>query len=132
MGNLTGSSVSVTVNGHPYLVNIETTEVQPMPADKPEIASETAARQTSAPEKAPMPSGPAGPKVRVVKAPMPGNILDIAVKLGDAVRYRQQLCSLEAMKMKNAICSPRDGVIASVEVTEGQTVAHGDILFTFE
>jgi biotin carboxyl carrier protein len=36
------------------------------------------------------------------------------------------------MKMKNAIRSPRDGVIASVEVIEGQAVAHGDVLFTFE
>jgi len=36
------------------------------------------------------------------------------------------------MKMKNAIRSPRDGVIASVEVTPGETVAHGDVLFTFE
>jgi len=63
---------------------------------------------------------------------MPGSVLDIAVKPGDRVRFRQQLCSLEAMKMKNAIRSPRDGVIASVEVTPGQTVAHGDALFTFE
>jgi biotin carboxyl carrier protein len=132
VGDLAASSVSVTVNGRPYLVDIETTEVQPMPADEPAVASETAARQTSAPEKAPIPAGPAGPGVDVVKAPMPGNILDIAVKSGDTVRYRQQLCSLEAMKMKNAIRSPRDGVIASVEVIEGQPVAHGDVLFTFE
>jgi biotin carboxyl carrier protein len=62
---------------------------------------------------------------------MPGNILGIAVKPGDEVGFRQQLCSLEAMKMKNAIRSPRDGVIASVEVSEGQAVAHGDVLFTF-
>ena len=63
---------------------------------------------------------------------MPGNILDIAVKPGDKVAARQQLCSLEAMKMKNAIRSPGEGVIASVEVAEGQSVAHGDVLFTFE
>ena len=132
VGELTSSSVSVTVNGRPYLVNIETTEVQPISADDPAVASETMAPQTPAPEKAPIPAGPAGPGVSVVNAPMPGNILDIAVKPGDTVRYRQQLCSLEAMKMKNAIHSPRDGVIASVEVSEGQAVAHGDVLFTFE
>jgi biotin carboxyl carrier protein len=62
---------------------------------------------------------------------MPGNVLDITVKPGDRVRFRQQLCSLEAMKMKNAIRSPRDGVIAIVNVTEGQAVSHGDVLFTF-
>ncbi len=63
---------------------------------------------------------------------MPGNILDIRVKPGDKVRFRQPLCSLEAMKMKNLIRSPRDGLIASVEVSEGQSVSHGDVLFTFE
>jgi biotin carboxyl carrier protein len=62
---------------------------------------------------------------------MPGNVLNIEVKAGDRVSFRQQLCSLEAMKMKNAIRSPRDGVIASVEVSEGQAVSHGDVLFTF-
>jgi len=78
------------------------------------------------------PTGPAGPKVSAVKAPMPGNVLGIRVKPGDKVSFKQTLCSLEAMKMKNAIRSPRDGVIATVNVTEGQAVAHGDVLFTFQ
>lgn len=132
VGDLTASPITVNVNGRPYLVDIEAAQVQVRPADEPVLALETVARQTSAPEKAPIPTSPAGPQVMVVKAPMPGNILDIVVKAGDQVRFRQQLCSLEAMKMKNAIRSPRDGVIASVEVTEGQAVSHGDILFTFE
>ncbi len=132
VGDLTASPITVNVNGRPYLVNIETARLETVPADEPVVALETVARETSAPEKAPIPTGPAGPQVHQVTAPMPGNILDIAVKPGDRVSYRQRLCSLEAMKMKNAIRSPRDGVIASVEVTEGQTVAHGDVLFTFE
>jgi biotin carboxyl carrier protein len=63
---------------------------------------------------------------------MPGNILGLAVRPGERVRVGQELCSLEAMKMRNAIRSSREGVIARVEVTEGQTVAYGDVLFTFE
>jgi biotin carboxyl carrier protein len=132
IGNLAASPITVTVNGRPYLVDVEAAEAQAVPADDVATAFQAVARQTSAPEKAPMPTGPAGPRVSVVKAPMPGNVLDIAVKPGDAVKFRQQLCSLEAMKMKNAIRSPRDGVIASVEVTEGQAVTHGVVLFTFE
>jgi biotin carboxyl carrier protein len=132
VGDLAASPISVTVNGRPYLVDIETTEVQSTFADEPAGVSETPARRTSAPKRGPIPTGPAGPGSGVVTAPMPGNILDIVVKPGDTVRYRQQLCSLEAMKMKNAIRSPSDGVIASVEVIEGQAVAHGDVLFTFE
>jgi biotin carboxyl carrier protein len=132
VGDLRASPITVSVNGRPYLVNIEAAAEKTSPADEPEVALETVARRpTSAPEKAPMRPGPAGPQVGIVKSPMPGNILDIAVKKGDVVKFRQTLCSLEAMKMKNAVRSPRDGIIGSVEVHEGQTVSHGDVLFTF-
>jgi biotin carboxyl carrier protein len=76
--------------------------------------------------------GAPGPSVKEVIAPMPGNIMDIRVGVGDHVSYKQELCNLEAMKMKNSIRSPRDGVIAAVKVREGQTVAYGDVLFVFE
>jgi biotin carboxyl carrier protein len=69
--------------------------------------------------------------LRAVTAPMPGTILDIRVQPGDEVAFQQELCSLEAMKMKNSIRSPRAGRIAEVRVAEGQTVAYGDVLFTF-
>lgn len=68
----------------------------------------------------------------VLTAPMPGVILDIAVQAGTQVTQGQQLCALEAMKMKNAIRSPREGRIAAVEVTEGQKVGHGEVLFRYE
>ena len=63
---------------------------------------------------------------------MPGSILDIAVKPADRVAHKQLLCHLEAMKMKNAIRAPCDGIVAAIHVREGQTVAYGDPLFTFE
>jgi biotin carboxyl carrier protein len=132
VGDLSRSPITVNVNGRPYLVTIEAGALEMVPADEPASALESVVRETSAPEKAPTPPGPGGPLVKQVKAPMPGNILDISVKPGDHVRFRQRLCSLEAMKMKNAVRSPRDGVIARVNVTEGQAVAHGDVLFTFE
>lgn len=69
--------------------------------------------------------------LRAVTAPMPGTILDIRVRPGDEVAFQQELCSLEAMKMKNSIRSPRAGRIDEVRVAEGQTVAYGDVLFTF-
>jgi biotin carboxyl carrier protein len=131
VGDLAASPISVSVNGRPYLVNIETVETKATPTDEPAVAAKTSSRPTSAPEKARLSARSISPQVTVVKAPMPGNILNIVVKAGDEVGFRQQLCSLEAMKMKNAIRSPRDGVIASVEVSEGQAVAHGDVLFTF-
>ncbi|MFQ5576306.1 MAG: biotin/lipoyl-containing protein [Anaerolineae bacterium] len=132
VGDLTVSPLTVTVNGQPYLVNIEAGDLEILPGDTPWRTLESVTRETSAPEKAPPPPGPGGPLVKQVKAPMPGNILDIQVKPGDRVRFRQPLCALEAMKMKNTIRSPRDGVIATAAVSEGQAVAHGDVLFTFE
>ena len=132
VGDMTRTPIAVSVNGRPYLVTIEADDMEIVPAGQSAAALENATRPTSAPEKAPRPPGPGGPLVTRVKAPMPGNILDIQVQPGDRVSFRQPLCALEAMKMKNLIRSPRDGVIATVEVSEGQTVAHGDILFTFE
>jgi biotin carboxyl carrier protein len=63
---------------------------------------------------------------------MPGDILDIQVAPGDQVQVGDQICSLEAMKMKSAIRSARAGTIAAVEVSDGQAVAHGDVLVRFE
>jgi biotin carboxyl carrier protein len=63
---------------------------------------------------------------------MPGVIVEILVRSGDWVKYGQPLGLLEAMKMRNILRSPRDGVIATVEVSPGQTAAHGQVLLTFE
>lgn len=126
VGDLTISPISVSVNGQPYQVTIEPEGIEAV------TPAGSVVPERPASEKSPPASAPAGLQVNEVTAPMPGNILDIAVRPGDEVRFGQPLCSLEAMKMKNAIRSPRDGVIATVEVTEGQTVAHGDVLFTFE
>lgn len=132
VGDLAASPTTVIVNGRPYLVNIESARPEIVSADTPAVALESVARSPSIPDRAPLPPSPAGLLVTQIQSPMPGNILDIAVKPGDRVRYGQPLCALEAMKMKSAIRSPRDGVVSTVEVTDGQAVAHGDLLFTFE
>jgi biotin carboxyl carrier protein len=121
--DLTASPISVRVNGKPFSVEIEPFRESPSGPAVPSRA------EVSAPPKA---VGAPGPSVKEVIAPMPGNIMDIRVGVGDHVSYKQELCNLEAMKMKNSIRSPRDGVIAAVKVREGQTVAYGDALFVFE
>ena len=67
-----------------------------------------------------------------VTAPMPGTILDIAVQVGDLVQQDEVLCALEAMKMKSPIRSFRAGTVRQVQVHDGQTVDHGDLLFVVE
>ena len=63
-----------------------------------------------------------------VKAPMPGKVLAIAAKAGDAVMRGDTLAVLEAMKMEHSLAAPRDGVIEAVHAAAGQQVAEGDLL----
>ena len=63
-----------------------------------------------------------------VKAPMPGNILDVKVAAGASVKAGDVLVILEAMKMENEIVAPQDGTVASINVHKGDTVNSGDTL----
>ncbi len=65
-------------------------------------------------------------------APMPGLILDIHVKEGEAVTEDSPLLILEAMKMENVITSPREGVIKSITVKKGDTVDKKQLLISYE
>ena len=120
-----GADTAVTVNGVAYSVNLEA-------ADGPEVPAVPAATTPPAlAEKTHTTARSVTAGSGVLAAPMPGVILDIAVKAGDAVKRGDLLCALEAMKMKNAIRAPREAVIASVEVQDGQKVAYGDVLIKF-
>src|SRR5688572_18642278 len=57
-----------------------------------------------------------------VRAPMPGRVLRVLVNAGDAVRARQGVVVVEAMKMENELVSPRDGRVREIHVTEGVSV----------
>ena len=70
--------------------------------------------------------------VGLIEAPMPGLILDINVRVGQAVNEDDPLLILEAMKMENVITSPRDGIIKSVSVKKGEAVDKNHVLIEFE
>ena len=120
----------ITVNGVAYEVTVEEmgagytpaapVAAAPAPA-APVIPTAPAASAAPAPTPAPASAGKTGSTV--VKAPMPGNIMKVSVKVGDSVKKGDILCILEAMKMENEIVSPVDGTVASVEVSQGETVA---------
>ena len=63
-----------------------------------------------------------------LKAPMPGTILEIAVKKGQRVREGQHLMTLEAMKMEHKVLAPKAGEIARVNFSEGDRVDMGSPL----
>ncbi len=72
------------------------------------------------------PSGPSGG--HDILSPMPGTILSIEVKVGEAVESGQVVAVLEAMKMKNPIRANFDGTVSEIAATPGQAVAYGDVL----
>ncbi|WP_178668562.1 biotin/lipoyl-containing protein [uncultured Eubacterium sp.] len=117
---------TITVNGTPYNVTVEE-------------GTSTATAPAAAPVQAPAPQAAPAPKVAPapsaagsisVDAPMPGNILDIKVSNGAAVKAGQVLCVLEAMKMENDIVAPQDGTVASINVNKGDTVEAGQTIIT--
>jgi biotin carboxyl carrier protein len=63
-----------------------------------------------------------------IVAPMPGKVVRVLVKAGDAVESGQGLLVVEAMKMQNEIRSPKSGVVERVLATEGQPVNAGEVL----
>ena len=120
---------NITVNGNTYEVLVEEIGgAASAPVAAPVFTAPVAAPAAAAPAapKAAAPAGPAG--ANKVTAPMPGNILDVKVSAGQAVKKGDVICVLEAMKMENDIPAPCDGVVASVNVQKGASVAAGDVL----
>ena len=69
---------------------------------------------------------------KVIKAPMPGLILDIAVSAGEQVKKGDHLIILEAMKMENILKSDGDGTIKAINVAKGDAVEKGQLLIEME
>ena len=103
----------VNVNGTLYEVEIE--EMTGAPA----AAAVTPAAPVAA---------PAGGES--ITSPMPGNILDVRISVGQSVKKGDILMILEAMKMENEIMCPCDGKVTSVSVAKGATVESGTLLCT--
>ena len=124
---------NITVNGNTYVVDVEEVGAA-APVARP--AAPVAAAPVAAPAAAPAPAAaakPAAPAAPVaggeaVKAPMPGTILDVKVKVGDAVEPGTVVCVLEAMKMENEIPAPKAGKVLQVVTSKGATVNAGDAL----
>ena len=118
---------NITVNGVAYSVSVEETAAGAAPVAAP--AAPAAPKAPAAPAAAPKAAAPAGAAGAVtVKAPMPGNILDVKVTAGASVKAGDVLVILEAMKMENEIVAPQDGTVASINVHKGDTVNSGDTL----
>lgn len=133
----------VNVNGTAYDVEVE--EVGGVAGRPAAFVAPSpymnAAPMYAAPAPAPVYSAPAAPAAApaapaaapaagqtAVTAPMPGNILDIKVNVGDTVNADDVVIILEAMKMENEIFAPASGKVIAINTTKGASVNSGDCL----
>ena len=122
---------TITVNGTAYDVEVE--EKGGAVAAAPKAAPKAAPAPTAAPKAAPAPApapaaAPVAAGATTVSAPMPGKVLEVKCKAGDAVKSGDVLLILEAMKMQNEIMAPADGTVSDVRVSAGSTVNTGDVM----
>lgn len=129
-----GNIAKVNVNGIPFEVELQ----QPINAAKhptivkPKVEAPKPAAQTVAPAAAAAPvqaAAPAGAGT-ALKAPLPGTISSINVKVGDTVAVGDVVIVLEAMKMQNNIEAENAGTVTSITVNQGDSVMEGAVLLT--
>jgi glutaconyl-CoA/methylmalonyl-CoA decarboxylase subunit gamma len=125
--------VRVRIEDRTYVVDIEDPQAEPVIAvvdgHRYELWPEEASRlpEASTTSETPQPFT----TEREVRAPIPGVILFVSVNPGDRVTLGQELCVLEAMKMRNPICAGRSGVIETVHVVPGKHVQHREVMMEF-
>ena len=128
-----GNLAKVSVNGIPFEVELKR-PINPVHAiKKPKVAAPKPAAPAPAPAAAaPKPAAPAAAAGagNPVKAPLPGIISSISVKVGDQVNVGDTVLVLEAMKMQNNIEAEYAGTVTSIVVNPGDSVMEGATLLT--
>lgn len=122
INSIEGNIADVTVNGAAYKVEMENA-----PAVAAAPAPAAAPVQAAAP--APAAAAPKGAE-KVIEAPLPGVIIEISVKEGQAVKAGQKVAVLEAMKMENEIQAEADGTVTAIHVSKGDQVVEGSKLIS--
>ena len=126
-----GNIDKVSVNGIPFEVELKQ-PINPAKAiTRPKVvAPAPAAAAPAAPVSRPAaPAAPAGAG-SPVKAPLPGTISSVNVKVGDKVNVGDTVVVLEAMKMQNNIEAENSGTVTSILVNQGDSVMEGATLIT--
>ena len=124
INSVEGKIADITVNGASYKVELDK-EVAAAPAP---VAAAPAAQAAPA-AAAPAAAAPAGAG-KPVNSPLPGVIIEISVKEGQAVKAGQKVAVLEARKMENEIQAESDGTVTAIHVAKGDSVLEGAKIVT--
>lgn len=116
---------SVKVNGEEFEVGME----KPAEEEKPKVVLGKPVQEDKGDE--PAPTGNVN-TANAIKAPLPGTITAINVKVGDEVKAGDTVLVLEAMKMANNIEAEKDGKVTAICVKTGQSVMEDDALVVIE
>jgi len=143
INGIEAGKADVCVNGAAYQVEIEGQPVAApaapaaaAPSAPSVIPSAASVIPSAAKESAPAPApaaapaaAPAGPGKKV-ESPLPGVIIEVSVKEGQAVKQGQKVAVLEAMKMENEIAATADGTVTAIHVNKGDSVLEGAPIVT--
>jgi glutaconyl-CoA/methylmalonyl-CoA decarboxylase subunit gamma len=117
-----GNLAQVEVNGTHYDVEIH----RQVPVTKTPILVRNPVKVPETPQMS------VGTRFLAVRTPLPGNILTISKKNGDAVKKGDLVLIYEAMKMENKILAEKDGIIRNMKVNPGDNILQDDIMFEIE
>jgi biotin carboxyl carrier protein len=117
--------IRATVDGQPVEVRIQQLHRDGLP----DTTDEAPKSGLSRPAK---PANNPATAVRVFTSPMPGVVLSLAVKVGDRLEADDEICVLEAMKMRQVLQSEWAGTVTAVHVQPGQQVADGEPIVDLE
>lgn len=126
--SLESNPVRALVDGEPVDVDVDSLQAEAV-ADAPQPAPGQEAAQTPKPQTTI--ARPPAP-VRVFRAPMPGGIISISVKVGDQVVTGDEICVLEAMKMRQSLRADWSGIVKVIHVIPGQQVQDGEPIAELE
>ncbi len=121
INSVEGNIADVTVNGASYKVEMDTPVASPIAAAPAPSATPAAAPAAAA---APAPAKASGAG-KAVTSPLPGVIIEVSVKEGQAVKAGQKIAVIEAMKMENEIQADVDGTVTAILVNKGDSVLEG-------
>lgn len=131
IGEANGKMLTVNVNGADYEVELEG-DFSATPSAPVEMTKgpSSPAEMTKTAEVSPAAAKPAAGAGKTVKSPLPGIIISIDVKEGQAVKRGQKVAVIEAMKMENDILAESDGTVTAIHASKGDSVLEGADIVT--